>query len=560
MSKRQYIDFPSLAAPRESGRVLIAPPAAELAKIARENHESLSPPEPRASARAEASEIDRSSADGAPIEHNIPACSALDASPRLICGKPIAHWRIETRAKILKDPSALAIVTGHQPEFIHAGVWVKHLVASRLAEATGGEAINLVVDNDAPKKTSLKIPIEEGNGTSLQDILTATARAGFAYEQLPPMTPAQIQAFAETAQTALANRYEESMMPIYIDALRERTRAKDWVDQHVAARAAVDRRLGAHLTDIRVSEVWCSALLVDMLAHAREFAAAYNAALATYRAENNVRSPDRPIPNLAIAGDRIEVALWTYREGEPRRRVFVRGCGRGEIELFAGEQRMGRIPESDLDCREARAGTIRSLEDWKLRPRALTLTLWARLLLADLFIHGIGGAKYDRITDSIIETYYGLPAPGMACASATLRLFENDERNPEAEIRKIKQTLRDLRWNPQRHIGEPSHPDIAPLIAERRRAVNRATSIAENAPNDRAARRKSFVRIRAITAKLAEHLEPRRDALEQELESARRARRDHDLRNSREYFFAFAPKTALERLTAEIPDVRRFRV
>ncbi len=37
-------------------------------------------------------------------------------------------------------------------------------------------------------------------------------------------------------------------------------------------------------------------------------------------------------------------------------------------------------------------------------PRALTTTLFLRTFIADLFIHGIGGGQYDRLTDRIVET------------------------------------------------------------------------------------------------------------------------------------------------------------
>ena len=43
-----------------------------------------------------------------------------------------------------------------------------------------------------------------------------------------------------------------------------------------------------------------------------------------------------------------------------------------------------------------------------LRPRALTLTLFARVCLGDFFIHGIGGGKYDEVTDAIIRDYFGI--------------------------------------------------------------------------------------------------------------------------------------------------------
>ena len=42
----------------------------------------------------------------------------------------------------------------------------------------------------------------------------------------------------------------------------------------------------------------------------------------------------------------------------------------------------------------------------KLRSRALVTTLFARLLLSDLFMHGIG-AKYDELTDVLVEPSLG---------------------------------------------------------------------------------------------------------------------------------------------------------
>ena len=58
----------------------------------------------------------------------------------------------------------------------------------------------------------------------------------------------------------------------------------------------------------------------------------------------------------------------------------------------------------------------------RIRPRALVTTLWARLALGDLFIHGIGGAKYDCVTDRLIERFFGLTPPRFMVVSATLHL------------------------------------------------------------------------------------------------------------------------------------------
>lgn len=87
---------------------------------------------------------------------------------------------------------------------------------------------------------------------------------------------------------------------------------------------------------------------------------------------------------------------------------------------------------------------------WKVRPRALTTTLFARLLLADAFLHGIGGALYDVLTDELIRRFYGIEAPGYAVVSATrylpLPLFPS--RGPDYQ--RVRRESRDLRWNPQK--------------------------------------------------------------------------------------------------------------
>ena len=47
----------------------------------------------------------------------------------------------------------------------------------------------------------------------------------------------------------------------------------------------------------------------------------------------------------------------------------------------------------------------------RLRTRALTTTLFSRFLLGDLFIHGIGGAKYDELGDEIARRFFGIEPP-----------------------------------------------------------------------------------------------------------------------------------------------------
>ena len=56
----------------------------------------------------------------------------------------------------------------------------------------------------------------------------------------------------------------------------------------------------------------------------------------------------------------------------------------------------------------------------RLSPRALTLTTFLRMLVADNFVHGIGGGRYDQVSDDIIRNYFKLDPPAFSVTTATM--------------------------------------------------------------------------------------------------------------------------------------------
>src|SRR3989304_928757 len=71
---------------------------------------------------------------------------ALRRATTPLLGSTLGDWRRRTREAIVGNGDRPIIVTGHQPAFIHPGVWAKHIVSVRLADRPGGIALNLVVD------------------------------------------------------------------------------------------------------------------------------------------------------------------------------------------------------------------------------------------------------------------------------------------------------------------------------------------------------------------------------------------------------------------------------
>src|SRR5262249_26691973 len=98
------------------------------------------------------------------------------------------------------------------------------------------------------------------------------------------------------------------------------------------------------------------------------FHLAYNGAIRAYREANRIEHKLHPAPEIERRGQSFEAPFWFPRNGS-RGKEFVPTAG--EVHPPA-----------------------------PVRPRALTLTLFARVCLGDFFIHGIGGGKYDEVTDA----------------------------------------------------------------------------------------------------------------------------------------------------------------
>jgi hypothetical protein len=172
-----------------------------------------------------------------------------------------------------------------------------------------------------------------------------------------------------------------------------------------------------------------------------------------------------------------------------------------------------------------------------------------RLLVADLFIHGIGGAKYDEMTEDFAAEFFGAAAlRPMACVTATLYLPLPAEPAAERSLRAAERAVRDIRYNPQRYLAAAP----AALLAERAALIRRSDELRAAQPRDRGARRDVYLAIRRVNEALLAG-DPWRPA---ELDR-RRARwieavRQNAVARDREYFFGLHPRAGLVELTRRI--------
>jgi hypothetical protein len=437
------------------------------------------------------------------------------------------------------------IVDGHQPELFHPGVWAKNFGIARLAKQCRGVSLHLIVDNDIFARNAIQVP-----AGSRESPL-------FAFEPFDHPQPGRPWEEARVADRAVFEAFGESvhrrMKPWEIEPLAttawpaaqaQLARTDSLVDCLTAARVAIERSWGLNNLELPVSRLSGTPSFHHFAAltmgRASEVASVYNSVVHEYRRVNRVRSKSHPVPDLSIQGEWHEAPFRVWRADDlHRQRPYVRRVG-GGYELRDEREVIARWPDS-LD---AAAETLAALADRgiRLRPRALTLTLFARLWLADLFVHGLGGAKYDEMTDALAERLFGAPPPRFLTVSATvwlpIKTGEPQVIPTAADIGHVRHALRQLQHNPQRFV-DLSDPFASALVAEKQALLQ------GDLPTERAARRQRHLRLREINAELAATLSSRREEFAESLRARERVRDANRIVCNREFSWVLYPEQTL---------------
>lgn len=528
-----------VTAPRRSGEVVCRPPLSEAGELARANQAALSAGPARIGAWSLAefrkwAQQEALAAAREWMQH------ALAVAPPTVSG-------------------TLLFVAGHQPQLTHPGVWLKNLAAGELAAAEDGVGLNLIVDPDTTASPGIDVPVGDRERPSRERVLYDAPQPQQPWEELRIKDRRTFASFAGRVAERMRRWGVEPMLEdVWPAAIAAADRTGSTAIGLTAARVEMERRFGRLNLELPVS-VLCGA------APFREFAAQlcrdsqrlleiYNAAVQAYRRRYRVRNDRHPAPDLERRGDLVELPLWFYRANErSRRRVFVRERGNG-FELFAEDERLALLPADEtLGAALGELG-----DDSRLRTRALMTTLYARLCLGDLFLHGIGGAKYDEVTDVVMRNLFGCAPPAFLTLSATLHLpLGARALDPEA-VRDLRRRLRDVRFNPDRHLDDPRLESLraakAALIAEDRESRSgwRRLTTEERQLRAAAARRRQaqFLALREAARPLADAVRVDLEARMDEWQERQRADR---ILTSREYAAVLFPEALLRELRSAIP-------
>lgn len=374
------------------------------------------------------------------------------------------------------------VVTGHQPELFHPGVWIKNFAVAGLARQVGGWGMNLIVDNDTLKRTFISVPRWNSNRPARIDFDTWN-------EELPqedhPVQDEQLfTSFGQRVDEALKGEVADPLIQTYWSRVMELRRRTPLTGLCLAfARHQQEVEWGVSNHELALSQL-CETeafawFACHLLAHLNRFRSIHNTALEAYRRVNKIRSRHHPVPALRREGEWLEAPFWGWSINDPRRHPIMARMKNAdrEIELrLSGEESpflsLPLGPDRDACCAVERLLELPS-RGIRFRTRALTTTLFARLLLADLFIHGIGGAKYDELGDTIATGFFGVEPPAFLTLSLTLRLSLPIEPVSDRDLVAIDRLGRDLQYNPDRHLQPPYTQPLEQALQDKREAIDR---------------------------------------------------------------------------------------
>ena len=528
-----------LRAPKEPNTALIEPSAVSVGDILANNRNTL----------AAAAQVDVGGL----------CLSELSASARNELFRAAHRFTSRYQDSAARYSSSQAfILSGHQPQLFHPGVWFKNVALAKWSQAQRGLGIHLIIDSDLCRTASIRVPAGEPTAPRVVDVGFDAPLSPIPYEERRIHDTTIFDSFDQrvcaTIGSLVPNPLVARMWPYARDAARSGAGLAQAITR---ARHRLQQSWGLDTLEVPWSHVCDSdnfrRFFLAILSRLREFQTVHNEALRTYRKMNRIRDHARPVAELQSNAEWLETPFWCWSVDQPQRCPLMARVTRTGIELRAQAAGTFRAVLLDRDIEKAidQLAAARR-EGFKIRSRALLTTMYTRMVLSDLFLHGIGGAKYDELTDEITRQFWQTSPLEYLVLSATVLLPISRLAIGADDVRRLDGMLRDLWYHPENHVDlvdtmPKDRQRRLQLISEKNRWIKCVP--AANAPGVAKRRHDGIV---AATAALRQHVAPLRASLLDERQQLSRELRCATVLSSREYSFCLFPENKLRRTLLDL--------
>ena len=472
----------------------------------------------------------------------------------------------------LKDVESTQLVLGgHQPELFHPGVWFKNFLIHEIGQRTNSLGLQVIIDHDVAKSDTLRVP------TCPSWNATTRTSPEFAQRSIPlpirneshPRMPWHATLTGQLNPTAWDKTVEDIQQSLAACGLGQpliqrhsKTLSqsilenKNFGDAFSQFRHRIEMENGIFNLEVPFG-LLCDRsafgfFVLHCVQNAESLWGSYNRCREAYRQRHRIRNQVQPVLELQRSADWLELPFWIYRaKGErfvERKRLWV--CYQKDHMLLTDHADANmrtvsvELPMSEQALPAAWDAFVQN--GICSRPRAGMITMYLRCFVADLFVHGIGGATYDELTDDIVRDWLGMEPPAYLTSSASLHLpFRSDANiaqiDPSANGHSIQRELQLMRSVPERFL-EPSIDSQRALIDLHARHIT-------NIPQ-RGHKRKWHTEIALIKQQIITAIEPKKQAAYARREIMQHAVQQNKVLKFREYSFVlFEEKDVVGRLS-----------
>lgn len=462
------------------------------------------------------------------------------------------------------------IQSGHQPLFFHPGIWIKNIFLNELLKSPLPDkslGLNIILDNDICKDLNLSLPVLSSNGNlKLEKVnfLSSALAPNLPFEEYPCPSLELISKFNQDIICKLKSLKSENKnilnyFKYFAQCLENSSRlcSRNYTRVNLGeflglARHLYEQEIEPAYLEIPFSQICDSdeflSFFLEIIKNIKSFSKIYNNKLDEYRKLFKIRNRAQPSPNLIIKENLIEVPFWIWKEGDQRRNIFIL---REKEKNYLYNNSYGKIFLMEEDGLKSLSllKTFLKEKKLKIRPKALLLTLYNRLFISDLFIHGLGGAKYDLVTDEIIRDFFKVEPPHFLVISCTLYLdFKSSPASSDYKISLLKKKIRDLEFNPERYVDELSltkkeKNQIGELIVKKTELIKKIKKTLS--PIEK---RKNSEEIRTINNFIVEKIIPLKYELNKKIEEEEERIRKSKIYHFREFPYCFFSAKTLRNL------------
>jgi len=308
------------------------------------------------------------------------------------------------------------VMAGHQPVIYHSGLLYKLEALRRLSDDTRALPIHVVIDTDEGEAGIISWPLVSAGNLEIKraSIGSHGGRDSLYSEQRVADGDTVTRVFNQIKEDLTTSGLE----PVASRAEEVKLAYLALAGESLIAANSIVRWLFSDtaMLEVPISELLkgdeFKAVLEEFYSDAPRLVEIYNTTLNNYRKEHRITNAANPFPNMKVDDRGTEMPLWMI-SGGAREPVFNKSGQPKQVGEF-------------------------------LATRGSITTLLLRAYCSDLFVHGLGGGKYDRFVEQFAQSYLGVTLPRFVVASRTVSLFPEKVAKLSREVElasKVKEMI-----------------------------------------------------------------------------------------------------------------------